>query len=96
MHEANVVARHLNICGRVQGVSYRASAQFEAERLGLTGWVRNRRDGSVEAVVVGHATLVEEFIAWARRGPAAAVVLAVEVEATDVPPITTFTLEKTV
>ncbi|MCK0505513.1 acylphosphatase [Aromatoleum anaerobium] len=66
------VSRHLTIRGRVQGVYYRASAQAEGVRLGLAGWVRNRRDGSVEALVAGPETAVEHFITWARRGPPAA------------------------
>ncbi|KON82206.1 acylphosphatase [Azoarcus sp. PA01] len=66
------VSRHLTIRGRVQGVYYRASAQAEGIRLGLEGWVRNRRDGSVEALVAGPEATVEHFIAWARRGPPAA------------------------
>jgi len=60
---------HLSIHGRVQGVAYRASLQAEAQRLGLAGWVRNRRDGSVEAVVSGPDTAVKQLLAWARRGP---------------------------
>lgn len=60
---------HLSIQGRVQGVSYRATLQVEALRLGLTGWVRNRRDGSVEAVVSGPDTAVEQLLSWARHGP---------------------------
>lgn len=62
----------LRIEGRVQGVYYRASAHAEAERLGLHGWVRNRRDGSVEALVAGPAAAVERFVDWAWIGPAAA------------------------
>jgi acylphosphatase len=75
----NLVVRHLSISGRVQGVGYRATLQHEALRLGLRGWVRNRLDGSVEAVVAGHMTAVETLIAWSQRGPAAARVLAVQV-----------------
>ena len=63
------VTRHLRISGRVQGVGYRASLMGVAEQLGLKGWVRNCRDGSVEAVVQGPAQAVEDLGAWARQGP---------------------------
>jgi len=73
--------RHLFVAGKVQGVFYRASAAAQAEALGLAGWVRNRRDGRVEAVVEGPHGAVEAFVAWAHRGPPAARVDAVEVHA---------------
>ena len=63
------VIRHLSVRGRVQGVGYRAWAADEAEKLGLEGWVRNRRDGSVEIVVAGSADIVAAMIEAARRGP---------------------------
>ena len=69
----------LRITGRVQGVWYRGWTVDQARELGLDGWVRNRRDGSVEAVVSGPAELVEELIARCRLGPPAAVVQRVEV-----------------
>lgn len=72
--------RHLIITGRVQGVWYRASMAQEAERLGVTGWVRNRNDGSVEAMVAGSDAQVAAIMNWARRGPPAAQVEHVAVE----------------
>ena len=71
--------RRLAIRGQVQGVFYRESMRREASRLGITGWVCNRLDGSVEAVVQGPADAVEAMIRWAGRGPEDARVEAVEV-----------------
>jgi acylphosphatase len=73
------MAKHLVISGRVQGVGFRYSMAEEAERLGATGWVRNRRDGTVEAVVDGPAGAVDALVAWARRGPPSAHVSGVQV-----------------
>ena len=70
---------HLSITGRVQGVGYRDSLRAESIRKGCTGWVRNRRDGSVEAVIEGPQEAVSGVIAWSRRGPPAARVDRVEV-----------------
>ena len=78
------ICRHLVITGKVQGVCYRASAQEAAQQLGLSGWVRNRHNGSVEAVVCGAPDIVADFIAWANEGPPAARVAEVVVsESTD-------------
>jgi len=72
--------RHLVITGMVQGVGYRYSMVVAARRLDVTGWVRNRRDGSVEAMVAGSAESVAAMIDWARHGPAGAEVAHVAVE----------------
>jgi acylphosphatase len=60
---------HLQILGRVQGVWFRESRRREAERLGVVGWVRNRPDGSVEAVAQGATEAVDALVEWARIGP---------------------------
>ena len=73
------MATHLHITGIVQGVGYRASFDAEARHLNLSGWVRNRRDGSVEAMVDGPAEAIEAIIAWSRRGPSLARVTDVHV-----------------
>ncbi len=65
-------ALHLMIIGRVQGVAYRASMQQAAERHGARGWVRNRADGAVEAVIVGTPEVIDAMLRWAGRGPPAA------------------------
>jgi acylphosphatase len=74
-----MVARRLAIRGTVQGVGYRYAMQRQANRLGIAGWVRNRADGSVEALVQGDGQAVEALIAWARSGPPAARVQEVTV-----------------
>ena len=68
---------HVSVAGRVQGVGYRDGMCTQAERHGVRGWVRNRRDGTVEAVLQGDATAIEAVLAWARRGPPAAQVIDV-------------------
>ncbi|MCK8497219.1 acylphosphatase [Myxococcus fulvus] len=68
----------LRIQGKVQGVFFRESARGEATRLGLSGWVRNRSEGSVEAVAEGEPEMLEEFIRWCHRGPEQARVTGVE------------------
>ncbi|MDQ1111425.1 acylphosphatase [Microbacterium testaceum] len=69
----------MTVSGRVQGVGFRYTMQAEAQRLGVDGWVRNRRDGSVEAFLAGDPDAVEGVIAWAHDGPAGARVDDVDV-----------------
>jgi acylphosphatase len=71
-------AIRLSVRGRVQGVGYRWWAVDEARGLGLDGWVRNRRDGSVEILAIGDEAVVGRLIEAARRGPPAASVTSVE------------------
>ncbi len=69
----------ISVTGRVQGVGYRAFVEAEAVARGLSGWVRNRRDGSVEALFSGEAALVGEMLAACARGPRFAAVEAVTI-----------------
>jgi len=75
----SLVRAHVIIEGRVQGVFFRSSTQDEAVRLGITGWVKNRRDGKVEAVFEGEKEKVEEIIRWCHVGPPWAKVTKVDV-----------------
>ncbi len=70
--DVGMVRVGLVVSGRVQGVFYRATALETAQRLGLTGWVRNLPGGGVEAVAEGPREAVEEFVEWCRQGPPAA------------------------
>ena len=70
----------MRVTGEVQGVNFRSSTKAEADALGLTGWVRNCPDGSVEVVVEGPRTTVQQLVDWCRRGPAWARVDDVAVE----------------
>lgn len=72
-------ARHFLISGRVQGVCYRMSAQQQAQRLGLKGWVRNLRDGRVEAQAFGAVAVLDQFQQWLWQGPELARVDVVQV-----------------
>ena len=72
--------RQVTIAGRVQGVGYRAWVEHRAVAHNLEGWVRNRRDGSVEALFAGPADIVSDMIAVCRRGPSSARVDAVQDE----------------
>ena len=65
--------------GRVTGVFFRAATQREAKRLGITGWVRNRNDASVEILAEGEEDSIKEIVSWAHHGPSAARVENVDV-----------------
>ena len=77
-----MIRRHVVVSGRVQGVFYRASLEREAHAAGVAGWVRNRDDGTVEAVLEGERAAVERVLAWCHQGPPRANVtdVAVDVE----------------
>ena len=73
------VTKRLIVRGRVQGVGFRQSMCTAADRIGVTGWVRNLHDGTVEAIVQGTPDDVARMIAWAHRGPPGAHIAAVDV-----------------
>jgi len=81
-----VLARRLVVHGRVHGVGYRYSMVGAAEHAGVEGWVRNRRDGTVEAFVQGEGAAVLAMVAWCERGPPGAEVTRVEVDDAAVDP----------
>ena len=74
-----MVTKRLSIHGRVQGVYFRDSMRQQARQLGITGWVRNRTDGTVEAMVSGEPEAVAKIIEWARHGPPTAKVTDVQI-----------------
>ena len=80
------VARRLVIAGRVQGVGFREATVDAARAAGVAGWVRNRLDGTVEALVQGDAAAVDRVIDWCRRGPRIARVAKVDVAAAEPDP----------
>jgi acylphosphatase len=77
--------KRIIISGRVQGVGYRIWMQRKAEALGVSGWVRNRPDGAVEALLAGETAAVEELARLCRRGPRFAEVVRIEEELADPP-----------
>ncbi len=81
--QTQCITLHLAIHGRVQGVFFRDSMRREAQRLGVTGWVRNRADGSVEAVVQGSQPAVSAIVGWAQHGPERAQVQRVDAQPAD-------------
>ncbi|MDB5197836.1 MAG: hypothetical protein JWP88_2207 [Flaviaesturariibacter sp.] len=85
---------HLLIKGKVQGVSYRVSAQTKAAEFGLTGWVKNTKAGDVEAVVTGESNAIDSFIAWSRVGPTQAKVTAVTITGKEMEGFEGFTIRR--
>ena len=83
MTDSGQVARRVVVHGRVQGVFYRDTCRREAERLGVTGWIRNEPDGSVAAHLEGAPASVDALVAWCHDGSAAARVDRVEVVAAE-------------
>lgn len=90
-----MIARRLVIHGRVQGVGFRYAMLDAAAGFGVSGWVRNRRDGTVEARVQGEHAQVDAVIAWSWRGPPGARVSGVDVEETAPDACTGFELRPT-
>jgi acylphosphatase len=90
------MVKHFNIKvkGKVQGVWYRASAQAEAQRLGLTGFAKNMPDGSVYCEAEGIEGVLQEFVKWCRRGPELAEVETVEVAEDTVQGFTDFGIRR--
>lgn len=74
-----MASKHLTVHGTVQGVSFRAAAHERAQELGVTGWVRNADDGSVEMVLEGDDDAVDTMVRWAHEGPSHASVTDVDV-----------------
>lgn len=70
----NHLCMHYYIIGKVQGVFFRASTKIQADQLGITGWVRNLPDGSVEVLACGHQDSVQQLHTWLKHGPDLAVV----------------------
>lgn len=83
-------SKRLVISGRVQGVGFREWMMEKAQALGVSGWVRNRVDGSVEALVAGEVAAVEELLRLCRRGPRMAMVESIDEELADPPELIGF------
>ena len=80
------VCRHVYLSGRVQGVGFRAFTRRNAQKLGVSGWVKNLSDGRVEAVIYGDRDKVEDLISRMETGPSLAEVEDIEVEEQKTPP----------
>ena len=79
MTENEKIRAHIFVAGKVQGVFYRGNTRKQAEKSGVTGWVKNMADGRVEAVFEGEKEKVEEMVNWARKGPIWAKIEALDV-----------------
>jgi len=88
--QSGVIRRRVVVTGRVQGVWFRDSCRERARAIRVSGWVRNRDDGAVEAVFEGPATLVAAMVEWCRQGPPRASVTDVKVANEDPEGLTTF------
>lgn len=91
-----MIAKRLQVHGRVQGIGYRHWAVATATRLGLAGWVRNRADGTVEAMVEGDTAAVEEMLRACRRGPVGAAVTLIHEDLVELEELTGFVMRVTV
>ncbi len=80
MVDADIICVHVFITGKVQGVGYRYATVQEAETRLIKGWVRNLRDGRVEAIFEGKEPLVKQMVQWCHQGPRSAKVTEVRVE----------------
>jgi acylphosphatase len=89
-----LVRAHVFVSGRVQGVFFRQLTREEARKAGVAGWVRNTKDGRVEAVFEGPKEAVDRMVAWCRRGPDWAVVKDVEVASEDPEGLTSFDVRR--
>ncbi|HSS09222.1 MAG TPA: acylphosphatase [Acidimicrobiales bacterium] len=74
------IRRHVYVSGRVQGVFFRDTCARQAHQEGVTGWVRNRWDGQVEAVFEGQLDAVERMVEWCRHGPSRAIVTSIKID----------------
>ena len=83
-------AVHLTIRGKVQGVFFRAELKEQADHLGITGWVRNCTDGSVEGFAQGETHALKKFEAWCAHGPSRAEVTHIEKDEQEIITLTTF------
>ena len=90
-----MIRRRAIVTGGVQGVGFRWSARQTAQHLGVTGWARNRRDGSVEAEIEGPPERVDEMLAWLRTGPPGASVDSVTVTEAEPTGDTAFRIRET-